>query len=71
MPIFVKYVKLPKESSLPSGYLDPIKVLWHGNPASISAEVGPIMRICKKGGGFIFITGEMVPQETSLENMDA
>lgn len=54
-----------------SGNLDPLKVLWQGNPGSISREVSRIMQICKKGGGFIFNTGEMVPRETPEENMDA
>ena len=54
-----------------SGNLDPIKVLWQGNPDSITADVNRIMRICKEGGGFIFNTGEMVPRETPEENMDA
>jgi uroporphyrinogen-III decarboxylase len=54
-----------------SGNLDPIKVLWQGNPDSISAEVERIMGICKEGGGFIFNTGEMNPREIPEENMDA
>jgi uroporphyrinogen decarboxylase len=54
-----------------SGNLDPLKVLWQGNPDSIAADVKRIMSICKKGGGFIFNTGEMNPRETPVENMEA
>jgi uroporphyrinogen-III decarboxylase len=54
-----------------SGNLDPLNVLWQGNPEIIAAEVNRIMSICKKGGGFIFNTGEMNPRETPAENMEA
>ncbi len=54
-----------------SGNLDPIKVLWNGNPKSIAAEVERIMGICKEGGGFIFNSGEMNPRQIPEENMDA
>lgn len=52
-----------------SANLDPIKVLWQGNPESVAAEVLRIMNICKKGGGFIFNSGEMNPREIPEENM--
>lgn len=52
-----------------SANLDPIKVLWQGNPDSIAAEVNRIMSICKDGGGFIFNSGEMNPREIPEENM--
>jgi uroporphyrinogen-III decarboxylase len=54
-----------------SGNLDPLKVLWQGNPESIAAEVQRIMGICKEGGGFIFNSGEMNPREIPEENMMA
>jgi uroporphyrinogen decarboxylase len=54
-----------------SGNLDPIKVLWQGNPDSIKADVERIMGICKPGGGFIFNSGEMNPRMIPEENMDA
>jgi len=54
-----------------SGNLDPIKVLWQGNPDSIRADVERIMKICKPGGGFIFNSGEMNPRMIPEENMDA
>ncbi len=54
-----------------SGNLDPIEVLWQGNPDSIAAEVERIMSICKEGGGYIFNTGEMNPGQTPEENMIA
>jgi uroporphyrinogen decarboxylase len=52
-----------------SANLDPIKVLWQGNPESIAADVKRIMDICKEGGGFIFNSGEMNPREIPEENM--
>jgi uroporphyrinogen decarboxylase len=54
-----------------SGNLDPIKVLWQGNPDSIRADVERIIKICKPGGGFIFNSGEMNPRMIPEENMDA
>ena len=54
-----------------SSNLDPIKILYQGNPDIITTEVERIMKICKEGGGFIFNTGEMNPQQTPEENMDA
>jgi len=54
-----------------SGNLDPIGVLWKGNPESIAADVERIMGICKKGGGYIFNTGEMNPRQVPEENMMA
>lgn len=54
-----------------SANLDPIKVLWQGNPESIADEVKRIMGICKEGGGFIFNSGEMNPREIPEENMSA
>lgn len=49
--------------------LDPIEILWQGNPRSITSEVERIMGICKEGGGYIFNTGEMNPRQTPEENM--
>jgi uroporphyrinogen-III decarboxylase len=54
-----------------SGNLDPISVLWQGNPDSISADVKRIIGICKEGGGYIFNTGEMNPRQVTEENMSA
>jgi uroporphyrinogen decarboxylase len=54
-----------------SGNLDPISVLWQGNPESIAADVKRIMGICKEGGGYIFNTGEMNPRQITEENMSA
>jgi uroporphyrinogen-III decarboxylase len=54
-----------------SGNLDPIEVLWQGNPESIAADVERIMNICKDGGGYVFNTGEMNPGQTPEENMIA
>jgi uroporphyrinogen decarboxylase len=54
-----------------SGNLDPIGVLWQGNPASVTADVERIMSICKEGGGYIFNTGEMNPSQVTEENMMA
>ena len=54
-----------------SGNLDPISVLWQGNPESIARDVKRIMDICKKGGGYIFNTGEMNPRQVPEENMMA
>jgi uroporphyrinogen-III decarboxylase len=54
-----------------SGNLDPLKVLWQGNPDLIASEVNRMMSVCKIGGGFICSTGEMNPRDTPVENMEA
>jgi len=54
-----------------SGNLDPIEVLWRGNPELVAQEVKRIMGICKDGGGYIFNTGEMNPRDIPEENMRA
>jgi uroporphyrinogen-III decarboxylase len=54
-----------------SGNLDPLEVLWKGNPDLIKAEVARIMLACKMGGGYIFNSGEMNPAYVPEENMMA
>ena len=54
-----------------SGNLDPLEVLWKGNPDLIAEEAERIMNICKPGGGYIFNTGEMNPRDVTEENMIA
>ena len=68
----IRQVREATRSQLPiSGNLDPISVLWQGNPESIAADVKRIMDICKEGGGYIFNTGEMNPGQIPEENMSA
>jgi uroporphyrinogen-III decarboxylase len=65
-------VKEATLSRLPiSGNLDPIGVLWQGTPELIASEVERIMNTGKKGGGYIFATGEMNPRQVPEENMIA
>ncbi len=54
-----------------SGNLDPIEVLWRGNPETIAAEVRRIMAVGKPGGGYIFAPGEMNPRDIPAVNMHA
>ena len=54
-----------------SGNLDPIEMLWRGNPESIANEVNRIMAACAPGGGFALCTGEMNPRAVPAENMHA
>jgi uroporphyrinogen decarboxylase len=68
----IRQVREATKGRLPiSGNLDPIAVLWQGNPDTIKADVERIMGICKKGGGYIFNTGEMNPRQVPEENMRA
>lgn len=54
-----------------SGNLDPIEVLMRGTAELVAQEAKRIMNICKKGGGYIFNTGEMNPRDVPEENMKA
>ena len=53
------------------GNLDPIEILMKSTPAKIEKEVERIMNIGKRGAGYIFNVGEMVPRDTPTENMKA
>ncbi|MCX5642583.1 MAG: uroporphyrinogen decarboxylase family protein [Candidatus Omnitrophica bacterium] len=53
------------------GNLDPIEVLLKGSPELVAAEVERIMAIGKKGAGYIFDDGEMIPRDVPVENMRA
>ena len=52
------------------GNLDPIEVLMKGSPEVVAADA---RRIIREVGGpaYVFNTGECVPRETPVENMDA
>jgi uroporphyrinogen-III decarboxylase len=54
-----------------SGNLDPLEVLWKGNPDTIKRETTRIIKACKDNGGYIFNTGEMNPSQVPAENMKA
>jgi len=53
------------------GNLDPIGVLLNGTPEQVEIEAKRIMNIGKQGGGYIFNTGEMVPRDVPVKNMEA
>ena len=53
------------------GNLDPIHVLQNGTKEKVMAEAIRIMELGKKQNGFIFNSGEMIPRETPVENMEA
>lgn len=53
------------------GNLDPVNVLMNGSPERVAAEAKRIVTECKPGGGYVFNTGEMVPRDTPVENMEA
>jgi uroporphyrinogen decarboxylase len=52
-----------------SGNIDPLKTIYRGTPEMVEHEVERIMGICKKGGGYIFNSGETIPGQTPEENM--
>lgn len=54
-----------------SGNLDPIAVLMRGTPDRVSAEVERLVRTCRRDGGYLFCTGEMVPRDTPQANVEA
>jgi len=37
----------------------------------VASEAERIMRIGRQNGGYVFNTGEMVPRDTPIENMEA
>lgn len=53
------------------GNLDPVNVLMNGQPEQIASEARRIMNAGKQKGGYIFNTGEMVPKDTPVENLEA
>lgn len=53
------------------GNLDPVNVLMNGSRDQISAETTRIVNACKPDGGYLFNTGEMVPRDTPVENVEA
>ncbi len=53
------------------GNLDPISPLMTGSPAEVAAEAKRIMGVGSRGGGYVFNTGEMVPRDTPVENVEA
>jgi uroporphyrinogen decarboxylase len=52
-----------------SGNLDPLEVLWKGTPELVRSETTRIITTCKKNGGYIFNTGEMIPSQVPVENI--
>lgn len=53
------------------GNLDPVNVLMNGSPEQVASEGARIICVGKQNGGYIFNTGEMVPKDTPVENMEA
>jgi len=53
-----------------SGNLDGINLIWHGRPDEIKREVRRLVVRVASQGGVIVNTGEGIPKQTSLENLD-
>lgn len=53
------------------GNLDPIGVLMNGTPEQVDAEARRIVDIGSNASGHLFNSGEMVPRDTPVENMQA
>jgi len=53
------------------GNVDPIEVLMRGAPQQVEAEVERIMAIGRGSTGFILDSGEMIPRDVPVENMQA
>lgn len=53
------------------GNLDPVNVLMNGTPDEVAEEARRIMSVGRQGGGYIFNTGEMVPRDVPVANMEA
>lgn len=51
------------------GNIDGIRALERGSPADVERETARIMGIGKKGGGYIFNSGEGIPYQTPEENI--
>jgi len=52
------------------GNLDPISVLLNGTAERVRTEAQRIMKAGRQNGGYIFNTGEMVPRDVPVENME-
>ena len=52
------------------GNLDPISVLLNGTSERVRTEAQRIMKAGRQNGGYIFNTGEMVPRDVPVENME-
>jgi uroporphyrinogen decarboxylase len=52
-----------------SGNLDPLGVLWKGDPGFVKRETERIIAACRENGAYIFNTGEMNPSQVPAENM--
>jgi uroporphyrinogen-III decarboxylase len=53
-----------------SGNLDGINLIWHGKPDEIKREVSRLVVEVASQGGVIVNTGEGIPKQTPLENLD-
>ena len=53
------------------GNIDPVKILLQGTPREVSEETDRILKSAAQGGGYMYNTGEMVPRDTPVENMEA
>jgi len=53
------------------GNVDPIVILLEGSPEQVYNESKRVMNIGKENGGYLFNSGEMIPRDTSDENMRA
>jgi MtaA/CmuA family methyltransferase len=53
------------------GNVDPIAILTNGTPDQVCRETRRIVEIGKKGGGYIFNSGEMIPRAAPEENITA
>ncbi|MEN8227913.1 MAG: uroporphyrinogen decarboxylase family protein [Bacteroidota bacterium] len=53
------------------GNLEPITTLMNSSPEFVGKEAERIMNVAKKGGGYLFNTGEMNPRGVPVANMEA
>ena len=53
------------------GNIDPINVLERGTVEDVQRETERLINLGKKYGGYIFNSGEMIPRETPVENIEA
>ncbi len=53
------------------GNIDPVNILMRGTVEQTELEAARIINAGRVGGGYIFNTGEMVPRDTPIENMEA
>ena len=67
----VEVIEMARGKVCVAGNIDPIAVLERGTVEEIERETARLINAGKKAGGYIFNSGEMIPRDTPIENIEA